>query len=337
MLSVQEMVSGLKQVLKHPDGVALATSSRMKPIYAALVQMAELSGVSTGANGAAPAEAARASELTKAKSVVDLLIAHSDMPPNASYDDLMKQAHASYQILEAHGGSDCDEHLECLLSPNQLSTASPGAHEPGSSAVSSRADSVRRLSFTPTANLDCSPAHCSPISRFCFDPCDSSTPSALSRHCGFTPSASAMMREGSSPMLSTPQTSPLADTPSAAGTPLGAGSHMMVTSPLARDAHLPPLAPLRVRTRAIHEEPCAAKAAHPAEPGTATAAAAATPAASAVPGMATSGASAASGTGMSGASAATPVAGAASGVAIPRWRAKVREIAGRGRGRGRGK
>jgi hypothetical protein len=298
---MQDMVNALKQVLKHPDGVALATSSRMKPIYAALMQMAELSGPSARA----PASASRASELTKARSVVDLLIAHSDLPPNASYDDLMAQAHASYKIIETTGGSDCDEAFECLLSPNQLSTASPGAFEPGSSAVSSRADSVRRLSFTPTANLDCSPAHCSPAARFSsIDPYDSSTPSALSRHCGFggaahvgsTPSPSAMMREGSSPMLSTPHTSPLADTPSAAGTPLGAYSYM-ASSPLARE-RLPPLPPtagaaatgapqlgLRVRTRvadgampgaacavpqppsaravAVPPQPCSARREHP--------------------------------------------------------------------------
>lgn len=276
---MQEMVGALKRVLKHPDGVALATSSRMKPIYAALVAMADLNVASgSSGGGGSAADQPRQSELTKAKSVVDLLIEHSDVPANASYDDLIMQAQASYRFYEANGGSDCDE---CLLSPNQLSTASPNAHEPGSSAVSSRADSVRRLSFTPTANLDCSPAHCSPLSRFNFEAFDSSTPSALSRHPftpntpmrGSTPSASALAREGSSPMLSTAQTSPAAETPSAAGTP-----HWRVTSPLAREAHLPPLhsqggvaaspvhTHLRVRTR-MHDGDAAMACAGQRTPG----------------------------------------------------------------------
>ena len=247
---MQEMDAALKSVLKHPDGVALATSSRMKPIYAALMQMADLTTDHPGGAAAAAANTPRDSELTKAKSVVDLLIEHSDMPANASYDDLIMQAQASYKILETTAGSDCDDAFECLLSPNQLSTASPGAFDPGSRA-SSRG-SHRRLAFTPTANLECSPAQCSPISRFHPDAYESSTPS-VGWQPGSTPGASALAREGSSPMLSTAQTSPAADTPSAAGTP----HHVArIASPLAREAPLPPLpstapghAHLRVRTR----------------------------------------------------------------------------------------
>jgi hypothetical protein len=264
--SMQEMVKALKAVLKHPDGVALATSSRMKPIYAALVQMAELAIAQTDPQ--APANKAHEKELTKAKSVVDLLIAHSNMPANASYDDLIMQAQASYRIIETTGGSECDEAFECLLSPNQLSTTSPAAHEPDSSCMSSRADSIRRLSFTPTANLDCSPAQCSPISRFCFEPCDSTTPSSMARHClsalniGGTPRA--VQHEGSSPMVSTVQTSPAVETPIASATlppilqPTAPGAGAVTKESGARETCLPPLpglasspiqTHLRVRTR----------------------------------------------------------------------------------------
>ena len=254
------MVGALRAVLRQPEGVALATSSRMKPIYAALMQMSELSAAhSESTSAASPAAEPLARQLTKAKSVVDLLLAHSDVPANASYDDLIMQAHASYRILETTGGSSCDDAFECLLSPNQFSTTSPGAQEPGSR--SSRADSVRRLSFTPTANLDCSPANCSPISRFCFDPCDSATPSAMSKHClsvlqqgGSATSAAAaahMARQCSSPM----HASPAAETPRAprAASPLARES---VAGATGSAIPLPPglRKQLRVRTRVAERD-----------------------------------------------------------------------------------
>jgi hypothetical protein len=239
----------------------MAKASRMKPIYAAVVQVSELNAAhieSTAQNS--PAAAPLANELTKARSVVDLLLEHSDVPPNSSYNDLMMQAHESYRILETNGGSSCEDVCDCLHSPNQLSTASPGAFDPGSSCVSSRADSVRRLSFTPTANLECSPANCSPISRFCFEPSDSTTPSAMSRHLvldavvlqgggGSSTTAStaavarSLLREGSSPLMSSMQVSPAAAetprrSPVAADTPNAAAvARGTVNSPLARDSY----------------------------------------------------------------------------------------------------
>lgn len=251
---VQEMVRGLKAVLAKPDGQLLATSSRLKPIYAALMSLAEVCTPAPSPTGSAKpavspgkvAAAGGSQVITKARSVVDLLLAHSDLPANASYDDLIQQAHASYTAMETLGGSSVDDTLDCLLSSaDRRSSASPGAFDPESGRASSR-HSGKRLMFTPTANLDCSPANCSPISIFGSE--RSCTPSALSR---LGPNGSLPL-EVSSPLLA--GSASVGHSSSVGGfdggtprTPTASAAEP--GQPLSLPQRLHPKKPLRVRTR----------------------------------------------------------------------------------------
>jgi hypothetical protein len=243
MMCLQEMVSALKAVLAQPEGKVLATSTRLKPVYAALVSLGEACNTQQS-----PVGTPDIGDVTRARSVVDLLLEHSDLPANASYDDLITHAQESYRVMETHGGSSCDT-LDCLLSPGDVSTASPCAFDPGSGRASSR-HSGRRLVFTPTANLNCSPANCSPLSVFGSERADSSTPSAASRHWlgmshGSTP---ALYGEGSSPLMASAGVSPRATEFPVVGTGLDmTGSVPVATLPRHGKA-------LRVRTRIVEKD-----------------------------------------------------------------------------------
>ena len=186
MNAVQEMVEGLKVLLSKPEGKLLANSSRLKPVYTALNSLEQVctshqgntprDGAGTPLSPGAIAATATEPEITRAKSVVDMLLQHSDLPQNlpqnASYDDLINHAHESYKVMETFGGSSGDT-LDCLLSPGNVSSTSPGAFDPESGRASSRTS--KRFVFTPTANLDCSPANCSPLSVFGSDRAESWT------------------------------------------------------------------------------------------------------------------------------------------------------------------
>lgn len=218
------MVEGLQALLSKPEGKLLANSSRLKPVYTALNSLEQIctshqgntprDGQGTPLSPGAIAATATEPEITRAKSVVDMLLQYSELPENfpdnASYDDLINHAHESYKVMETLGGSSVDT-LDCLLSPENVSSMSPGAFDPESGRASSRTS--KRFVFTPTANLDCSPANCSPLSMFGSDRAESCTPSAVSRH---YPSQSvgsggvpALPSEGSSPVIgSNPAMSP---------------------------------------------------------------------------------------------------------------------------------
>lgn len=215
---MQDMVQGLQALLSKPEGKLLANSSRLKPVYTALSSLADVcsshhntprDSAGTPLSPGAIAATATEPEITRAKSVVDMLLQHSELPENlpenASYDDLIQHANESYKVMETLGGSSVDTlgTLDCVQSPENVSSMSPGAFDPESGRASSRTS--KRFVFTPTANLDCSPANCSPLSVFGSDRAESCTPSAVSRN---YPSQSvgsggvpALASEGSSPIL----------------------------------------------------------------------------------------------------------------------------------------
>jgi hypothetical protein len=257
---LQDMLIGLQAVLTKPEGKLLAKSTRMKPIYPALTSLAEVctslqgtsnpDGSTTPLSPGAIAATATEPQITRARSVVDMLLQHSDLPENASYDDLFTHAQESYKVMETLGGSSCDT-LDCLLSPEHVSSMSPCAYDPESGRASSRTS--RRFVFTPTANLDCSPANCSPLSVFGSDRAESCTPSAISRHYQSAHSAGsvpALQSEASSPAMagSTAGLSPIAGDCSTRESSISHSHSNSVRDGASRDSSTPRLSVLTPRT-----------------------------------------------------------------------------------------
>lgn len=194
----QELVRACTAVLEHPGGMHLARSTAMKPIHCALLNSIEhatgagpcsalgrshstsafcappaLSLLDPSALSPPPADPAPASP---ALDMVHLLWPHSGLPPSATLESLYLEAQQLLQPAEiplspatSLATPTSSQLVRDAASPGQQLTLAEHAATPSTYSRSCSSDhTARRFCFTPTANLDCTPSDCSPLSRFVF-------------------------------------------------------------------------------------------------------------------------------------------------------------------------